>query len=441
MKCPNCNKRIADDCDFCTYCGHKIERERVCPNCHTPNDLNASFCKKCGTKLVDNKVNETPKEEKPVEEPKPKVSKNVNIDRILKIGSSSLIIFSILMILIMMFTPFLASDFYPNSDFTLLSWSINVLKLGTKDLFHSYMYVEFINSIVLLILLATILVIGGIFLAKSILRLIRTIKENNYIDSSKYLTELYVLFSGIYVYFVNIVMNPERPYADGIGGGVLFILIFIPMILCFNLFVKYRLEDKVELSTTIMRIVSRAIIFIIIWIALANIGGDRYLLSVGFNHHGKSNYALGNIDVIDFFLRSAPVLLDTSLEYLTPALIFSGVAAFFELVILVLFLRVIVDLGTTGINKRGKYKLGIILSIAIFICSIIVIISNTVCLAYLEKLNSVSKYGVDITGSLMNLGMVITYSILSIVMLAHFIVISCIDKNRVVEEVHNEEGE
>ena len=345
------------------------------------------------------------------------------------------------MILIMMFTPFLASDFYPNSDFTLLSWSINVLKLGTKDLFHSYMYVEFINSIVLLILLATILVIGGIFLAKSILRLIRTIKENNYIDSSKYLTELYVLFSGIYVYFVNIVMNPERPYADGIGGGVLFILIFIPMILCFNLFVKYRLEDKVELSTTIMRIVSRAIIFIIIWIALANIGGDRYLLSVGFNHHGKSNYALGNIDVIDFFLRSAPVLLDTSLEYLTPALIFSGVAAFFELVILVLFLRVIVDLGTTGINKRGKYKLGIILSIAIFICSIIVIISNTVCLAYLEKLNSVSKYGVDITGSLMNLGMIITYSILSIVMLVHFIIISCIDKNRVVEEVHNEEGE
>ena len=64
MRCPRCFKKIDDDCDFCTHCGQKIEKEVICPNCGTVNGAAAKFCKKCGSSLAvnskeENQVKET----------------------------------------------------------------------------------------------------------------------------------------------------------------------------------------------------------------------------------------------------------------------------------------------------------------------------------------------------------------------------------------------
>ncbi len=50
MICPNCQHQNPTGANFCSNCGHKLER--TCPNCGTPADPSANFCSNCGHNLA-----------------------------------------------------------------------------------------------------------------------------------------------------------------------------------------------------------------------------------------------------------------------------------------------------------------------------------------------------------------------------------------------------
>lgn len=55
MRCPNCNRTIPDDSEFCQYCGHELKL--VCPKCGADLDDDSDFCKKCGKKIKKKSIN------------------------------------------------------------------------------------------------------------------------------------------------------------------------------------------------------------------------------------------------------------------------------------------------------------------------------------------------------------------------------------------------
>lgn len=49
MICPNCNKQIDEDSNFCKYCGSKVVVANKCPHCGAiPLPKDAKFCPDCG---------------------------------------------------------------------------------------------------------------------------------------------------------------------------------------------------------------------------------------------------------------------------------------------------------------------------------------------------------------------------------------------------------
>lgn len=65
--CPNCNKELSEDTQFCDSCGTQIFETIFCTSCGQQTSTEYSFCQFCGASLV-----EMPVEEQPVEMPKPK---------------------------------------------------------------------------------------------------------------------------------------------------------------------------------------------------------------------------------------------------------------------------------------------------------------------------------------------------------------------------------
>lgn len=79
IKCPNCNRQVPKDNDFCDFCGIKLNKSTAietfsdsvrdsvfedsmppvsskamfCPTCRKPVTLALGFCPECGTPLVD----------------------------------------------------------------------------------------------------------------------------------------------------------------------------------------------------------------------------------------------------------------------------------------------------------------------------------------------------------------------------------------------------
>lgn len=63
MKCPNCNREIPNEANFCLHCGTKIVKDSTieCPSCHHVIPSDSKFCPDCGTKLqVVEVLNVTP---------------------------------------------------------------------------------------------------------------------------------------------------------------------------------------------------------------------------------------------------------------------------------------------------------------------------------------------------------------------------------------------
>lgn len=425
MKCPNCHKDINDDCLSCPNCGQKIIKEKICPNCHASNDADALYCKKCGSKL-DSSI-----EDKVTKEPINPARANY----VLSIIAMSLIVFSIMISSLTMFLPFLESDFYPGFDFTILGWSINVLSSGMDVIKAEYAYVPLVNSILLLSILAIFEIISITFLIISIIKLVKGIKQKKYFDLSKFLIELYALYFAIYIYFTNYVLNSELPYSDARGGVTTLLLVFIPLVLSFNIFTKVRIEKNIELKHLLTRAISRTGAFILIIIALTNLGGDRFMVISKYRGSHITS-CLGNIDLVDYFLGETPAIIDTALPYLRPALILSIVSALFEIIILTLLMRLVVGCLSSEIINQGKYKTGIVYSAIMIFSSIGVLILNAISVNLLNNLNSVSQYGLVLDCSLLNIRMVVSYLIISILLLAHYIVLLNIDKNgkEVVDE-------
>jgi len=53
-KCPKCGKDIAQNAEFCPFCGERYV-EKVCPSCGAKMGANEAFCSKCGVKYEEQK--------------------------------------------------------------------------------------------------------------------------------------------------------------------------------------------------------------------------------------------------------------------------------------------------------------------------------------------------------------------------------------------------
>lgn len=77
MKCTKCGNIISDNSNFCTYCGHKVNTERVCPSCGGKNDGRDNFCIYCGVPLKETqKMQQKPKQTQ--EQPKQDYTKQLS---------------------------------------------------------------------------------------------------------------------------------------------------------------------------------------------------------------------------------------------------------------------------------------------------------------------------------------------------------------------------
>ena len=438
MKCPNCFKRINDDSKFCNYCGQKIEHEIVCNECGTKNELGSKFCKNCGAPL--NKV-ETPSNNETVEN-----SDNPHKARfVLSIISMSLMLLSMFLVFVISFTPFLTSSFFPDGNYTIIGYINNILSVGAKELFDNYKQIPFINAIVMLVLLLSLLTLTGILLGFSIAKFVKSIKNKEYFDFSKRLMEIFILFIGVYVYFTRFALNQTLKEVDGLGGGVLFLFIFIPLILAFNAYVRELYVEKHNLKHLIMRLSSYAVIFVITMVYISLIGGDRihivfrYINSASYGTKATySHYNANGLGLIEAIIIEAPNIYKDALTYLLPAIILSGLSMVFELASLVLLLRLLKRCVIFDSSKREKYSFGLVTSIILFVLNICIIAFNSTAVGFLNKIEDIHLYEVAINSYLINVGLVVTCLIFSVFFIAHYIVMMFIDKKEEVEGNNNE---
>ena len=65
MHCPNCNKLIEDDSQYCSHCGVRISHKNVkirCPRCQNEVDDQSRFCPYCGNEIHRKKAPKSPVE-------------------------------------------------------------------------------------------------------------------------------------------------------------------------------------------------------------------------------------------------------------------------------------------------------------------------------------------------------------------------------------------
>ena len=415
MRCPNCYSKISDDCTFCTKCGHKIERERVCPSCQTVNDIYSRFCKNCGEQLVsDNKSNtkELNKETKHIDK---RYALNI-----ISLVSMGLMLLSFVIIAIALFTPFLYSSFFPMSDYTIIGWSSNILGGDIDFLFERYQYVIFANAIIMLVLLCTTFIVTSLFFGLDIPKFIKALKEKEYYDFSKRVTIVYALFVFTTVYFTKFVMNEDWVYVDGFGVFPLVVIILVPILLVTNCVVKESIENDCRIGLLLLRACFRLFVFVLAMVVVFNLGGNHFnIIAQQYEVTGSTVVKVGDMGLISYLLDNAHILTQSSAEYVAEALVYAGVTAIFEIVILSISCGLIRGSLSNNLRKKNNYILGAILSLIMLSLSALALVYDDLCATSLNKIDDAFKYNFKYVASLLS-----SPSIILCIVLSSFLVIS-----------------
>ena len=395
MKCIYCGGKISSDSLFCPHCGKKVIRSIICPNCQEENDLEANYCKKCGASLKD--VDEKKKVESAENNKKTKSVDNNKLNWIFSIIGMSSMLLAIILIVSIMFAPFLHSDFFDNSSFTTITYYIDTFSYA-KSLILSGETMHIVNASLVLVVQATIVILGIVFLANSIPAFITAIKEKKYIDLSKKAIVVYLLYLFLFIYFVNFALVSDiELLATSINGGQLFLLIFVPILLSFNIFVKLRLQAKKQLASLIVFCSLTCVSFILCQIVLFNLGGIRFTLS-GFYYPSAEdaftkNYYLetGNLGFVSFFLSKVNVISVDASGFVISAIAYSGISFLFEILILVTLLLFTFVILKNSWSISSLFE-GLIFSVFTLISSICTLVFNGVASTVANKIDNANYF-------------------------------------------------
>lgn len=421
MRCPRCFKKIDDDCDFCTHCGHKIEKEVICPNCGTVNGAAAKFCKKCGSPLAVNS-----KEENQVKETK--VDRGFLLNLLGKI-SMGLALFSMVILFGLSFSPYLISYFYSNSDFTAIGWIVKVFQNGLGSLSKDQYYLTIVNCFLVLVLFSGMIIVDVIVIGKSIPKLIKGIKENSFYSFSKEIAIVLSLFLTFYIYFVHFVLNGDSYYSDGINGWMIAALSISALSFMFGKSIDGLKKESVNLIRLISKLSLQVIAIVFISFIVFNISGDRYYLNASMGTGQTNLYRtyrlhLNNIDAASFFIHSSLTMYEESREWLQKSIVLTSVSAFIE--ILVWIASMIVLYKTLTIDSKGKISFKLIIGCLAFIIAgwIAGLVLNQRANEVINFINSVAKYNASFRSEQMNINAMVIGLVFSSIALLFFVALT-----------------
>lgn len=438
MKCFYCNSVIDSDSKFCPKCGKELIN--ICPKCGQKNDPSSNFCKNCGTKIHDEPIEKkpTPKKEEPDEEALQKRKDKATI--ILSIISMSLMIASMVLVFGLSFSAMLKDNFFPASEYTIINQIVQIFKTGFKDLASSYQFITIAYPFILLTLLVAITVLFIIFIATGIPKFVKSIKNKSYHDFSISVTILFMVYLLLASFFVGFVLKQEGSENASLSDSVIQVLVYVPLALSFNLFVKEFAQNKHSLFNIIFRGVARLLIYVFAIVAIFNVGGYRfhiiYFLSSSYSTSNVTD--CGNLGVISFILRNLDSIESTTIPALVGIFSLSLVAFALEISFVICACLLLRDILTNDIAEKQKYVSKIILSAVMLAFSIAVLILNIVSKSIINEFNSVDKYGIKMEATLLNT-LPIVCIVMSALLLAVSIVFMSVDKPRnQVKEVENE---
>ncbi len=441
MKCPNCHTEIDDDSIFCPHCGKVIEIP--CPKCGKKNASNSKFCKFCG-ELLEKKEPENEKQEKA---PVDKTKRKEKVSRILSIIAMSGMIFSMVLLFGLSFGPFMEDDFYSASMFTVIGYTINAVKPGIKEMVDARDILPLINSILMLAWLLLITIFSIIFIAKGVPKLVNAIKEKKYFDFSKNVVVLYVLFITLFVYFKGFAYS-EDSFCEKCSGCAMFAVIFVFLLLAFNLFVKEFNEQRHDYGRIIFRASSRILAFIFILVILFSIGGTRYSLQIYYmpdnsnplyplNEQLLSSTNSGELGAITLLIKGSKYVYTTYSDQFVPLFIVVAIPLVLECVIFVFGNLSLKNLFAQDVNKPAKGIANVISCAVMFVLSIGNIIALVLSKEIINSFAPAKVYGLS-TICDPKISLPITILVFSVLLLANSIVILVLENKN--KEQNNEEA-
>ena len=377
MKCPSCLKKIDDNAEFCPLCGKKIVRDLACPKCGTKNSLTSIFCKKCGASLKKKVAKEEPQI---VEEPI-KDNKSNNRYWLLSIMAMSSMILAMVLMLGLIFAPFLHDDFFGGNLFSITGWVEDSL-INIKPIKETRNFATVANCVILPLVLLSFFGIAFAMLVIHISKMIKAIKAKKYEDLSKGALVCFIFYLAIYVYFARFVLSPTYSYLDYLGFAPIFIFILIPVLLIFNIFVKTLLEKKENLKEIIIRSLFAFTLFILLFVTAINLGGTKFHINATLKQQNNaaavSQFDAGIIQIGDFLGTLSKSINRNALSRLIPAILLITASAIFEVVILLFNSMSIYDIFKNTPNKKLNSIRGVVFSII----SVTLSMANIICIFY-----------------------------------------------------------
>ena len=429
MRCPNCHNKIDDDSKFCPNCGHAISKEKICPKCGQVNAPDSKFCKACGTPLNEKKAEELAKEEensKPIEiratkKDGSKISKD-SLWGILSLVSMALMLLSILLMTGMAFAPYLKDDFFPDSMFTFIGFASNVFANNIEEVKTSFEYVSFAHGFISIFLLIAIVLTGLAFFILGMIKFTDMLKNKKYFDFSKYVLIPYILFLGIFVFSANSMFNLDGYNITTYAGGMLFAIIFVPIVLIFNLCVKEISEDKHNASALFIRSLVRVLIFVFVFITIFNLDTTHFNFFARTQHsstYTSESFVSNNIALINWLVKNAHNVAVQAQPAMINFVVELGVSFVLETIALVVLVQLLFRPLSRDLKKNNLNVAGIATSASALVLICVSLILNVAARDVANTINSTDFYLVEYEVSLISTHHVVAIVFASLTLLTY----------------------
>ena len=423
MRCLKCGRKIKDDCLFCPYCGSKVIKEIFCPKCGEKNDLDASFCKKCGTPLTELVQQEEPKKtEIPVEsKPRPKcTTSTLNPFSIICMSFSLL---SIVLLFSFLFVPFLNDKFLPNNSFTIIHYITNALNStdGARPLLIA-------NTVILVSIFSFTALFGLSLIAIVASKFVKAIKERKFVDFSKLVTYLFVMFLTVFVLFVNFIISSDAYNADSVNGLIILVIAITVVSLLLNRFYNLVYVIRTSMVQTILQLCFLSITVTLLLITTLFIGGSKFGLIISSKDFDCSR-VVGPFGFVEQLLNYSNSITRHAEATITKTCAYLGTSFLLELLSLILCLLVFANCFA---SKKPSNSNRIISMSLVLILFIVAIIFDSLAVSTICEINSIAIYGVTIKCSKI-FGNSIAKIIISFFTLASFVAINVLKKKEVID--------
>lgn len=394
MKCSNCKKKISDDSLFCPHCGAKIEKSVTCSSCGKENEIGSSFCKYCGSPI--DKSDDALHYKKGT-----KITREL-LTKIFDISAMSLVLLSVALVIGLSFTPFLYDDFFPTNDFTILCWLKTILSQASAYGVEG-MYLTIANGAIMAVLFGLFILSSLSVFIVAIVKFIFALKKQEYIDMLKPLSIVYCCYLATYTYFYNFCLHSEKIYAQQIGCAQLFLLIFVPLVLAFLIFVKYYHQSNKNLIQLAIRLSIITISFIFIQIFMVNIFTATFELNGSYiktaNVRSGIYSKCTSFETVQHLMIVYRYVNIAGSPYISTGLIFAAVDLGIDLTMICLSVFIVYLLINHFSKPKSFYIKTIILMTILLILSVVKLFATSLCVEQIQYAKSLDAYRADYSRS------------------------------------------